>query len=104
MADLNSSPSTPQPTRMCVDCKALTTQPIPVHSVDRTSGPSWTVYACVDCAPAHFTPTTSLLMLFDHSHPCPDCTPVDSCPMGYALARVHGRVLRRQNQPTKSAS
>ncbi|MER7731944.1 hypothetical protein ABTX80_13780 [Streptomyces erythrochromogenes] len=98
MADPNPS------IRMCLDCKTLTTTPILLHAEDRTSGPAFCVYACVDCAPAHLTLTQSLDRLFEHTHPCPDCTPLDSCEMGLALARVHGRVLRRQRQITESAS
>lgn len=84
--------------RMCLDCHALTTSPIRILSIERQSGPPFHVYACIDHAPDHLTATQSLLQLFEHTHACEDCTPVDSCPTGYALALVHGRCLRRQRQ------
>jgi hypothetical protein len=37
--------------RMCVRCKTTTDRPVVVGSIERTSGPGWTVYACQTCAP-----------------------------------------------------
>lgn len=36
--------------RMCVYCKTTTERPVAVGSVERASGPGWTVYACEACA------------------------------------------------------
>ncbi|MFJ6215595.1 hypothetical protein ACIQGZ_20030 [Streptomyces sp. NPDC092296] len=41
----------------CVRCKQPTDGPVPVHTIERASGPAWTVYACPDCGPL-LTPGT----------------------------------------------
>ena len=83
------------PRRMCLDCQTLTETPILLYAIERASGPAFPVYACADCAPARISYDTALSLLFNHTHACDDCTPLDSCPQGWALSRVVGRCLRR---------
>ncbi|MFG3495836.1 hypothetical protein [Streptomyces sp. NPDC047928] len=39
------------PVRMCVRCGRVTAKPVVVSQVHVGSGPGFTVYACVACAP-----------------------------------------------------
>lgn len=85
----------PQPTRMCLDCQVMTQTPIMLWSIERPSGPPFSVYACTDCAPYRLTPEESMRLLAEHCETCPECTPAESCALGLALGRVAGRCLRR---------
>lgn len=80
---------------MCLDCQTITETPILLWAIERASGPAFPVYACPDCAPNRLSYDTALSQLFNHTQHCEDCTPVDSCAQGWALARVVGRALRR---------
>ena len=91
------------PRRMCLDCQTITETPVLLYAIERQSGPAFPVYACADCAPARISYDTALSLLFNHTHGCADCTPLDSCPQGWALSRVVGRCLRRV-RPAEPAS
>ncbi|MER7234018.1 hypothetical protein ABT348_24085 [Streptomyces olivaceus] len=81
--------------RMCLDCRTLTDTPVLLYTVERQSGPPFSVYVCPDCAPRRLTEKESMRLLFEHCETCPGCTPVTSCPTGRLLTRVHARCLRR---------
>lgn len=83
------------PRRMCLDCHTLTETPVLLYAIERASGPAFPVYACPDCAPARISYESAMSLLFNHTQHCDDCTPVDSCALGWALSRVVGRCLRR---------
>ena len=91
------------PRRMCLDCQTITETPVLLYAIERQSGPAFPVYACPDCAPARLSYDSALSQLFNHTQHCDDCTPVDSCPQGWALSRVVGRCLRRV-RPAEPAS
>lgn len=81
--------------RMCLDCQTLTDTPVLLYAIERTSGPAFPVYACPDCAPNRLTVDAAMALLFNHTHGCAECTPLDSCAQGWALSKVVGRSLRR---------
>lgn len=61
-----SRPAPRRPVRMCVRCDVLTDVPVLVSEVHQASGPGWSVYACLDCAP-HLQPLPDVLDLSPRS-------------------------------------